>query len=223
MLFKNGFNVIIVQIQRILMWRFWTVRDLNLEWELYAIPLYLPTSHFLYITPESAVLPPQSCTYLVSSGQHTAGGPQIGVNNFWNFWNNLDGHMSRWFLLFFSDFPVFQFVTFNCSYDIDYMPKNIEIKKFKGFKHLPMYQVCCLPLVYCFKYNKFVKKHLCCVQLVIRFFIFYQEYFRPLRPWLWRWCTHLFSHRELVWYADFGPPFYQRVFIACTTQKDLIL
>ena len=183
MLFKNGFNVIIVQIQRILMWRFWTVRDLNLEWELYAIPLYLPTSHFLYITPESAVLPPQSCTYLVSSGQHTAGGPQIGVNNFWNFWNNLAGTASKWFLLFFSDFPVFQFVTFNCSYDIDYMPKNIEIKKFKGFKHLPMYQVCCLPLVYCFKYNKFVKKHLCCVQLVIRFFILYLEYLRPLRPW----------------------------------------
>ena len=130
------------------------------------------------------------------------------------------GTASKWILLFFSDF---QFVTFNCSYNIDYMPKNIEIKKFKGFKHLPMYQVCCLPLVYCFKYNKFVKKHLCCVQLVIRFFIFYQEYFRPLRPWLWRWCTHLFSHRELVWYADFGPPFYQRVFIACTTQKDLIL
>jgi hypothetical protein len=68
------------------------------------------------------------------------------------------GTASKWILLFFSDFPVFQFVTFNCSYNIDYMPKNIEIKKFKRFKHLPMYQVCGLPLVYCFKYNKFVKK-----------------------------------------------------------------
>jgi len=220
MLFKNGFNVISVQIQRILMWRFWTVRDLNLEWELYAIPLYLPTSHFLYITPESAVLPPQSCTYLVSSGQHTAGGPQIGVNNFWNFWNNLDGHMSRWFLLFFSDFPVFQFVTFNCSYDIDYMPKNIEIKKFKGFKHLPMYQVCCLPLVYCFKYNQFVKKTFMLRSTRNPFLHPLSGVPQASTPMaLWRWCTHLFSHRELVWLAaDFGPHFY-----CLHKQKDLIL
>ena len=153
MLFKNGFNVISVQIQRILMWRFWTCQRVK----LYAIPLHLPKSHSLCSAPESAVLHPRSCTYLVSSGYHTGGGPQIRVNNFWNFWNNLDGTRVE-ILLFFSDFPVFQFVTFNCSYNIDYMPKNIEIKKFKGFKHLPMYQVCCLPLVYCFKYNKFVKK-----------------------------------------------------------------
>ena len=130
------------------------------------------------------------------------------------------GTASKWFLLFFSDFPVFQFVTFNCSYNIDYMPKNIEIKKFKGFKHLPMYQVCCLPLVYCFKYNQFVKKTFMLRSTRNPFLHPLSGVPQASTPMLlWRWCTHLFSHRELVWLAaDFGPHFY-----CLHKQKDLIL
>lgn len=130
------------------------------------------------------------------------------------------GTASKWILLFFSDFPVFQFVTFNCSYDIDYMPKNIEIKKFKGFKHLPMYQVCCLPLVYCFKYNQFVKKTFMLRSTRNPFLHPLSGVPQASTPMaLWRWCTHLFSHRELVWLAaDFGPHFY-----CLHKQKDLIL
>ena len=93
-----------------------------------------------------------------------------------------------------------------CSYDIDYMPKNIEIKKFKGFKHLPMYQVCCLPLVYCFKYNQFVKKTFMLRSTRNPFLHPLSGVPQASTPMaLWRWCTHLFSHRELVWLAaDFA-------------------
>ena len=159
MLFKNGFNVISVQIQRILMWRFWTcerselrVRTLCNSTALAHIPLSL---HYTRKCSLASTVVYLSCFQWLTHGWWSTDRCQQFLKFLKQFGR---AHVSKWFLLFFSDFPVFQFVTFNCSYDIDYMPKNIEIKKFKGFKHLPMYQVCCLPLVYCFKYNQFVKK-----------------------------------------------------------------
>ena len=158
MLFKNGFNVISVQIQRILMWRFWTcerselrVRTLCNSTALAHIPLSL---HYTRKCSLASTVVYLSCFQWLTHGWWSTDRCQQFLKYLKQFgWHSLQ--MNSFVYLGFSGF---QFVTFNCSYNIDYMPKNIEIKKFKGFKHLPMYQVCCLPLVYCFKYNKFVKK-----------------------------------------------------------------
>ena len=91
-------------------------------------------------------------------------------------------HVSKWFILFFSDLPISQFMTFNCSYDMFFGPKNTRVKKsnFLSMNHHTNCGYCHLCIVLSITSSS--KNVFCCVQLVIRFFILYLEYLRPLRP-----------------------------------------
>ena len=183
MLFKNGFNVISVQIQRILMWRFWTcerselrVRTLCNSTALAHIPLSL---HYTRKCSLASTVVYLSCFQWLTHGWWSTDRCQQFLKFLKQFGR---AHVSKWFILFFSDLPISQFMTFNCSYDMFFGPKNTRVKKsnFLSMNHHTNCGYCHLCIVLSITSSS--KNVFCCVQLVIRFFILYLEYLRPLRP-----------------------------------------